>query len=484
MTQGIEGASRALGVLCGIAILAIAARAAAIVLRPAIRDRDRRFAIAMAALAALAIVKLALLPVFPGYVVDMRYVSLWTWVIARLGPAHIYDPIYQCKYAPAYLYALWPAGSLAAAISPGKPGAVLRILSEYPPILTDLVFSAAVYAAIRRIAPPHLALAGALLAALNPALIYTSLVWGQNDSVLAAAILLSTLLVADSRYAIGWAMAALGVLIKAQGLILLPVLAWWMLLESRPRDWIAPAAAALGMAALVTAPFQIGRSWLLLPNLYTESLGWFPRATANAFNLMFLLGGLHSYDSAKVFGISYFALGNLLFPATYLVAGCVIWRNRSLRALLYAVFLVYLGMFVFETRIHERYLYYAVALIAPLVFDSWIALALLGTLTATLLFNLVLVKFVLEHHVFFAANDPAATAAAAINLAAFAIAALWGLAIAAPSGSRFQRLPTVLKRLLAPPGFATASNRAVAAVAGTMKPHGKRKGRRQSRGHR
>ncbi|HVN63103.1 MAG TPA: hypothetical protein VMT58_00590, partial [Candidatus Binataceae bacterium] len=441
----------------GIAILALVVAAIALALRPLIRQKDRQLRLVLAILAAIEIVKLAMLPMFPGYIDDIQQFTLWAWVMARLGPAHIYDPQYVCKYTPAYLFALWPAGTVAALISPARAGEALRICAESPPIVADFVLAAAAYAAMRRLVSPGLAMAGTLLVALNPALVYTSLIWGQNDSVLAAAILLSVMMAADSRYAIAWAMAALAVLLKAQGLILLPVLGWWTLLEAHPRDWLCAAAAAAAVVILTIAPFQLNQPWHLLPDLYTESLEWFPRATANAFNLMFLLGGLRSYDSAKVFGISYFALGNIIFPAVYPLAGLILWRMREFRSLLLSTFLVYLGMFLFETRIHERYLYLAVALMAPLMFDVRASLCLYAALTVTLLFNLVYVKMLLEGQAFIAVNDPMAIVAATINLVAFAIAAVWGLAVAYPETACSPRLPVFARWLLQPPEIAVAT---------------------------
>ena len=39
------------------------------------------------------------------------------------------------------------------------------------------------------------------------------------------------------------------------------------------------------------------------------------------------------------------------------------------------------------TRIHERYLYFALALLTPLALDSWATIAMYATLTVTFLAN-------------------------------------------------------------------------------------------------
>lgn len=430
-------ASYLLGVICGLLILGLFALALALAIRPMVRERDRRFALACALVLAITIVKLALLRHLPGDTVDLMQFEYWGFAMARFGPARIYDPEFFCKYTPAYLYALWPA----AAVARNQP-AHLRIFIESLPIIADLLLAVTVYAASCRIAPRHLALPATLLVALNPTLIYTSTEWGQNDSVLALPLLLSVLMAAESRYAIAWALAIVAALIKAQGLMLLPILAWWTLVTGSRKDWIKAAGAALVTAVVVIVPFQLGHPWHFALDVYAISLGFFPLASVNAFNLMSALGGLLMFDSYKLWGpVSYFMLGNLLFGGVYLIAAWIAWRRRTAWGLMFSVFLVYLGMFIFLPRMHERYLYYALPLLAPLTLSSWTTIALYATLSVTLLLNmayvfcdLVYVPGLVEGHLFIGPHGRLAIAI--VNLAAFALAAGYGLAVASRNGLR------------------------------------------------
>ncbi|HEY9156909.1 hypothetical protein [Candidatus Binatus sp.] len=426
--RGIDQTSYVLGVLCGLCLLALLAAALAVAIRPMLRERDRRFGLVLAILVALAIVKLALLRFLPGDTVDLMQFESWGTAMARFGPAHVYDPQYVCKYTPAYLYALWPA----AALAPNSTDS-LRQFIEIPSIIADLLLAISVYAAVRRIAELRFALPATLLAAFNPALIYSSTVWGQNDSPLAFPVLLSVVMALDSQFELAWALAIVAAMIKSQGLILLPILAWWTLMTGKVSDWFKAAGAALVTAIVVLAPFQLARPWHFLPDLYASSVGWFPWASLNAFNLMLALGGLTVLDSERVFGsVSFFMLGNFLFGIAYLIAGYIVWRRRAGWSLMFSVFLVYLGMFVFAPRMHERYLYYAVALLAPLVFSSWATIVLYATLSATLLldmayvfFELVFVKGVVEGHLIIGPNGRFEIAL--INVTAFVLAAIYGL---------------------------------------------------------
>lgn len=145
---------------------------------------------------------------------------------------------------------------------------------------------------------------------------------------------------------------------------------------------------------------------------------------------MGLLGGMREPDSVRIAGVSAFALGMTLFLFVYALAAYILYRKRTARTLLLSVFLAYLAMFVLAPRIHERYLYPAIAIAIPLVFDSPAMIAVFGTLSATFLFNLAFVKRFNENELFLAPNDPWAGAAALVNLAALVVATIYGLRIA------------------------------------------------------
>ncbi len=433
--RGIDKTSYVLGVLCGLILLVLFAAALAVAIRPMLRERDRRFRLALAILVAVAIVKIALLRFLPGDTVDLMQFESWGVAMARFGPAHVYDPEFVCRYTPAYLYALWPAAAFA-------PDSALREFIETPLIIADVLLGVTVYATVRRIARVRFALPATLLLAFNPALIYASTIWGQNDGALTFPVLLSVLMAVDSHFELAWALAIVAALIKSQGLILLPILAWWTLVTGKVSDWFKAAGAALATAIVIVAPFQLAHPWHFLLDVYGSSLGFFPWASVNAFNLMFALGGEVVADSDKVFGpVSFFMLGNLLFGTVYVIAGYIVWRRRAGWGLMFSVFLVYLGMFTFAPRMHERYLYYAVALLAPLMFSSWATIALYAILSATLLldmacvfFEQVFVKGIVEGHLIVGPHGQFAIAV--VNVAAFVVAAAYGLGIASRNARR------------------------------------------------
>src|SRR5208282_292173 len=173
--------------------------------------------------------------------------------------------------------------------------------------------------------------------------------------------------------------------------------------------------------------FQIGHRWNFIAEIYFSAAGRYPTTSDNAFNLMGLLGGLREPESTRIAGISAFALGMTLFLGVYIAAAYIIYRRRTLRGLLLSIFIAYLAMFVLAPRIHERYLYPALAILIPLALESPVTLAIFVALSGTFLLNLAWVKRYHEHELALDPNSWLAGAAALINLAALAVALVYGL---------------------------------------------------------
>ena len=163
---------------------------------------------------------------------------------------------------------------------------------------------------------------------------------------------------------------------------------------------------------------------------------------------MALVAGMRIPDSTRLVGVSAFTIGIFLLGALYLVSLFIVWRERSPRALLYAAFLAYLGFFVLPTRIHERYLYFALALLTPLALDSWATITMFATLTVTLLANQIMALRYLDHLTTLAEHDPYAIAIACVNLLALAMAIAYGVFLVSNDHTRWPRL---LRALFEPP---------------------------------
>jgi Gpi18-like mannosyltransferase len=417
------------GFFAGAILIALVAYAFVRYLRPLFREPDTYLYAALLVLVCLAVVKLALMPYFPGFGPDVGDYQAWASQIATFGPAHTYQQGFFLDYPPGYLYGLWVVGILAHAI--GATGDFYRVVIESPAIVADFTLSLLVYALVRRTRRPLIAFIAMLMVALNPPLLYDTVVWGQSDSVMTFVTLLSIVMILDEQYAVAWGLAGIAVLVKPQGLMMLPVLGFWTMFETGLtgfKTWLWSGVALLAVAVIGIAPFQIGQEWGWIFKLYGSTAAYYHETSVNAFNLMALLGGVRQQDSNTLGGISFFALGMSLLVPLYAFVAWILWRGRTPTRLLFASFIAIFGFFMVAPRMHERYLYPAIALAVPLALEAPEMLIVFGVITITCLINLVDVLHTLNTVVFLDARDSLAMTTSAFNVIALGLAVYYGAA--------------------------------------------------------
>jgi Gpi18-like mannosyltransferase/predicted membrane-bound dolichyl-phosphate-mannose-protein mannosyltransferase len=374
----------------------------------------------------------------PGFRVDVGTYEAWALDIAQNGPAAMYRSGFFLDYPPGYLYALWGVGAVARAV--GASDAWLRVIVETPALVAGLLLAALMFIVVRRRTRSRVAWLAMFLVALNPALLFDTVIWGQSDSVLTLVLLLSTVMMLDGEFELGWGLAALALLIKPQALMLLPVLGIWTLRATGMRRWWRSALAFVAVVVVGVAPFQVSHPWRWLPDLYVSTAAYYHETSVNAFNLMALAGGLRQNDATTLFGISYYAIGLALLVPLYAVLAWTIWRKPTPRNLWLTAFLALFGFFMLAPRMHERYIYPAVVFAVPLALQEAPMMIAFILLTLTALLNLAYVLQTLNTVVFLDSRDSLAMAASFANCVVLAIAAFFGLAPArAKPGSSAQK---------------------------------------------
>ncbi len=412
------------GLIAGALLITLVGYAFFDYLRPLIKDRESGLLIALLVLVAIAVVKLAVMPFFPGFGPDVGSYQSWAGDIAAQGPAQTYKEGYFLDYPPGYLYALWVAGLVANWV--GATGDFYRVIIESPAILADLALALLMFAFVRRSKSAVVAFVAMLMVALNPALLYDTVIWGQSDSVLTFVALLSLVAILRERYEIAWGLAAIAVLVKPQGLMLLPVLGWWTMLKTDVATWIRSGLALIVVAIIGIAPFQIGHEWNWILKLYTSTAAYYHETSVNAFNLMALIGGLRASDDGTIGGITFFGLGMSMLVPLYAYVAWILWRGCTPKRLIFAAFITVFGFFMVAPRMHERYLYPALVLAVPLALEAPQMLAVFVVLSLTCLFNLAYILQTLQTVVFLDGHDGLAMATSAFNVAVLAIAIYFG----------------------------------------------------------
>jgi Gpi18-like mannosyltransferase len=324
-----------------------------------------------------------------GFYGDLGLFRQWTDRLATVGVRHFYVSGQFADYPPGYLYVLWLLGKVSA--TPGY------LLLKLPALLADLGVAWIAGLLAMRIAPAdlkhRLPVRGLVIAAIlfNPAVIALSAVWGQVDAVPAMFVLWSLLLLFTGpqslRREIGaFLLFAVAVAMKPQTGWVLPVMLYALYrryLYRRSREELFDGALAIAVTGVLSlglwavSGLAFGLGPLSLIRFYRHSASVYPVTSANAFNFWGVLGFWRN-DSAGthvmvVAGISALHFGVLLF---ILAIVTVLWRvHRSLArggneplVLTVASAVLSLLAFTLLTRMHERYMFLALAGLAPLLF--------------------------------------------------------------------------------------------------------------------
>ncbi|MGI8828449.1 MAG: hypothetical protein ACR2I5_01575 [Candidatus Limnocylindria bacterium] len=288
----------------------------------------------------------------PGHDGDVLVMVRWAERMAEVGPWRFYDG--SGSIYPALLYPLW---GLGAALD----GDALDLAIKGFSIPFDLATGALIFAVLRHRGASWPSVAASGLYLLNPAAILAGPVWGQLDSAGTLPFLGALIALAAGRHGLAGALAVIATLVKPQfGLVLLPVIGVAALHWRAQRNIAVMWRAAGGMAiaaALVAIPLA------LHPLRYFDQLGGTavrqPVTSLYAFNPWGLFVGFDVPDDPYVVLAASLLLLSIAGVLTTL-------RRGSDFAMLLAIgAALALAFYFVPTRVHERYLYPAIALLAP-----------------------------------------------------------------------------------------------------------------------
>jgi Gpi18-like mannosyltransferase len=313
----------------------------------------------------------------PGHVVDLR--TFGQWALAAAGSP--WDRAYEAtnaNYPPGAMLVFELIGRGYRALGLNDPLS-LRIALKLPNIAFDALGGGVLFALAARFVEPRRALLAAALYDLNPAVVYDSSLWGQNDSITTVTTLAAVWFLLAERRVAAWVLLAFAILNKPPVIVLAPIFALAVLAvpESRRRRALAQtgigALAALACCYLLALPFYTDRS---ITAVYSRLIAWYeigsslyPFTSANGFNVYALSGNFFDSDATRVLfaPLKYWADAGFIALAAAIYARFA--RLREQRALVEACFLVMLAFFLVLTEMHERYLVYALAFapaLAPL----------------------------------------------------------------------------------------------------------------------
>ena len=269
--------------------------------------------------------------------------------------------LFYLDYPPLLpsLFALL-GGGLSRAVEAGNTVAEMLLLKSVP-ILFD-VGSVALLAGCARKSESRAARAAAVFWAVNPAAIYNCAFWGQTDTVLCFFLLWMLLSLTRDRSVSACLAFSLGCLSKLQMAYFAPILLIGLLFASAPlRRKLCGLVSGGVLGALVWLPFMLRSGWMLPLNIYLGGFNKYGAVHLNAGNLYAFGSSLNGLDdSSYAMGLFPFSSINRVIwicVAIFLVCDVVLrLLHRNPNSLSETALVYWTAIFLFTTRMHERYL--------------------------------------------------------------------------------------------------------------------------------
>lgn len=353
----------------------------------------------------------------PGNEFDVAVNQGWARSAVELGLARSYVEQVNGNMLPNYppfsLMIFAATGWLQYALDPTfSDPALFRLVIKLPSMLADLGTALLLFLIITRLWGKRWGLLGAFAYTFHPAVLYDSAVWGQTDTIytffIVAALAAS---MHRSMMLVGF-LLALAVLSKMQTLAIAPLVLTLLLLGTK-RQFLQVLLGAASAALLVFLPFAAGGTLREAFSVFTGSIGYYNIVSSAAYNLWWALLGDEAgrmQDTDLLFGlVTYRTAGLLIFALVAFIAMILLARTlkqgrkpvpkpdtRTIALFLGAALLAS-AFFLFNTEMHERYMFPVVALGLPVAFWSrkaaWLYIATTGLYFMNLLGWLPMVLF-------------------------------------------------------------------------------------------
>lgn len=368
---------------------------------------------------------------FPGFTADVGCFTAWASAAAK-DLSNFYTSGMFADYPPAYMYVLWLVGKIAVW---GQWSNHLSWLVRIPSILADLATAWMIYRYARKYMSERTALFLAAAYTFNPAVLINAAYWGQVDSFFTLLVVCALLCLHSHRLHGAAVLFALSVLMKPQGIVFLPVLLFYLVGKKKAISFLWVFLIAVGTAAIVILPFSRDPLWIFRLILGTGEQ--YPYASLNAFNLFAFFGGNLQNDSQRLGIFSYQVWGGILDAGLFVLAAAIYFKGKreGEKKLWIAALLLNAGFFMLSSRMHERYMFPAVALalFCFILYQDRRLLRLYIFLSAAVFINTyaVLYKMTAERTPHFPAVHMGMRAASLLNVLIFAylVYVCWNIAV-------------------------------------------------------
>jgi len=363
-----------------------------------------------------------------GFSSDMGLFTYWSQKAAE-DLFHIYQGDFYLDYPPFYLYILFFIGKTAGILGLNSGEALYNVLLKLPSIGADLITAYLLYRLARNKLPGYWPLAVAAMYVFNPAVYINSAAWGQVDSFLVLFLALGFLILDSNRQEFSGIPFAIAVLIKPQGLILLPVVLFMLLKRGDWKVLVKTALCGFITAVILVLPFAVNQEPLWIFKLYMNTAEGYQYVSLNAFNFFSLIGDNLKPDSETFIFFSYKIWGYIFILAMVAFTAVLHWKGKGSHLMYLDALVLSMGVFMLSVRMHERYMFpvlFFLAVVFILTRDKW-SLIFFGVSSLTIFINTyaVLDRMIRDDYPHVSPDDPVLLVISLINVVMFAAVLVW-----------------------------------------------------------
>jgi hypothetical protein len=241
--------------------------------------------------------------------------------------------------------------------------------NKLPAIFADLAIGFLIYRFVGFLKNKKTALFATALFLFSPPIWYISALWGQNESLFALPLLASFYAVYRKKIPLAAVLYTASFLIKPTVILVSPIFLLYWIKEKKFKDLLKGVLLTALFFYIVHLPFSSDNTLSWIYELYRcrvrEILGYL---VANAFNFWsFIFGFEPRSDRIPFLGLSahIWGIGTYVVVMFYLLINLI--KNKQIKRFLLAATIISFVGFFFLPRIHERYFYFVLIFLAPLV---------------------------------------------------------------------------------------------------------------------
>jgi Gpi18-like mannosyltransferase len=388
-------------------------------------------------LGAGLVMRLILAPIIKGFSVDISCFQTWSYYAAKDLPNFYLTEVGGSKifvdYPPFYIYVLAMIGKFIEVfnIPYGSTGHLFLI--KLPSVIADVITSYIIFKLASKKFKPEFSLLLSAFYLFNPAILINSTLWGQIDSFFMLFIVTFLMFMKSERKPEATAVLAAATLMKPHGVFFIPVLLYELCIELFKRKNIKTVLMSV-LYGLVTCiviilPFSFNQKPLWIFELFFNTSEGYKYASLNAFNFFSLIGKNIVSDSEIFFIFSYNTWGYIfLVLICFGITPLLYFKSKNSSIVYLASLIQATGLFVFWTRMHERYMFPAVALaLLAFIYIKDIRLMVIFALSSFTVFvnsQVVLERMMATEYPHVPANNPILIIISLLNVLLFAFL-LW-----------------------------------------------------------